>query len=183
MTHELEFRRTVIRRLFFAQIAMLILGIAAVIVFSNYTREAGTLIFAFILGGLGGSISLFRRLPSTGASEMESLSRDWISTLVPVLYGGLMAIVTYLLFMSGILTGDGGTGLFTSNLFPNFTRPQVPAGSTLTIPLVLQIRPSSVMDVGKLLVWSFVAGYSERFVTSVLGTLEQRGSGEKPEST
>jgi len=180
MTHELEARRTVIRRLFIAQVAILVAGIALVIILSLITREAGTLIFAFILGALGGSVSLFRRLPLTTTSEIESLSRDWISTLVPILYGGLMAIVTYLLFMSGILTGDGGTGLFTSNLFPNFTRPKVPVGETLTVPMVLQIRPSSIMDVGKLLVWSFVAGYSERFVTSVLGTLEQRGAGGKP---
>ena len=179
MSDDLDAKRTVIRRLFVAQLGLLGAGVGLTIILSIVTRETGTLIFAFILGGLGGSVSLFRRLPLTGESEMQSLSRDWISTLVPVLYGGLMALVTYLLFMSGILTGDGGKGLFTSNLFPNFTTPTVPPGGTLTVPFILQIRPASIMDVGKLLVWSFLAGYSERFVTSVLGALEQRGAGGK----
>ena len=76
-----------------------------------------------------------------------------------------MASVAYLLFMSGILTGEQGQGLFTSNLFPNFTHPVIPTGQLLTVPMILQIRPVSVADVGKLFVWCFLAGYSERFVT------------------
>jgi hypothetical protein len=32
--------------------------------------------------------------------------------MMPVLYGGLMAGVAYLLFMSGFLSGEGGARLF-----------------------------------------------------------------------
>ena len=174
-----ECARTIIRRIFIAQVAVLATGVAIVIVLSIYTGEAGTFLFAFLLGSLGGSVSLFRRLPKQTSASLRQLSRDWISTLVPMLYGGVMAIVAYLLFMGQILTGDGGTGLFTSNLFPNFTRPPVPADKLLTVPMILKIRPETIMDVGKLLVWSFLSGYSERFVTGILGTLEQRSSGEK----
>jgi len=99
---------------------------------------------------------------------------------VPLLYGSLMASVAYLLFMSGILTGEQGQGLFTSNLFPNFTHPVIPTGQLLTVPMILQIRPCSVADVGKLFVWCFLAGYSERFVTGILSTLEQKGPSDKP---
>jgi hypothetical protein len=172
-------RRTIVRRIFLAQTAILLLCVALIIVFSIFTQEAGTLPFSFLLGALGGSVSLIRRLPSEAMPNLQGLAVDRVSTIAPLMFGGIMAIVTYLLFMSGILTGDGGTGLFTSNLFPNFTRPSIPAGETLTVPRILQIRPSSVMDVGKLLVWSFLAGHSERFVASVLSTLEQRGGGEK----
>jgi hypothetical protein len=31
-----------------------------------------------------------------------------------------------------------------------------------------------VRDFGKLLIWAFVAGYSERFVTGILDTLENK---------
>lgn len=41
---------------------------------------------------------------------------------MPFLYGGMMAAVAYLLFMAGILTGDSGGGLLTTNVFPNFSR-------------------------------------------------------------
>ncbi len=92
---------------------------------------------------------------------------------MPLLYGGLMAGIAYLLFVSGILSGDGGSGLFTSNLFPNFTEPQTKTEQL--IRAFLEIRPVSMKDTGKLLVWCFVAGYSERFVTGILKQLERRG--------
>jgi hypothetical protein len=171
--------RTVYRRIFFAQIAILLAFVAIVAVLSIYTEEAGSFPFSFLLGGLGGSISLFRRLPNEHQENLLQISESWISTLVPILYGSIMASVAYLLFMSGILTGEQGHGLFTSNLFPNFTRPEIPQGKLLTVPMILQIRPASVADVGKLLVWSFLAGYSERFVTGILSTLEQKGPADK----
>jgi len=37
----------------------------------------------------------------------------------------------------------------------------------------------TVADVGKLLVWSFLAGYSERFVTGILSTLEQKSPDDR----
>ena len=95
---------------------------------------------------------------------------------MPLMYGGLMASVTYLLFMSGILTGDGGNGLFTSNLFPNFNRPAVAEDELLNMRMVLTLRPDGIADFGKLMVWCFVSGFSERFVMSVLGALEERAA-------
>ncbi len=171
--------RAVIRRIFFAQVGILLAFVAVVAALSIYTGEAGSFPFAFLLGALGGSISLFRRLPHEGQESLLQISHDWISTLVPLLYGSIMASVAYLLFMSGILTGEQGRGLFTSNLFPNFTRPEIPTGKLLTVPMILQIRPGTVADVGKLLVWSFLAGYSERFVTGILSTLEQKSPDDR----
>ena len=182
-----EHARTIIRRIFFAQIGILLAFVVVVVVLSIHTGEAGSFPFSFLLGGLGGSISLLRRLPSLlrrlpdeRPDSLLQLSDGWIATLVPLLYGSLMASVAYLLFMSGILTGEQGQGLFTSNLFPNFTHPVIPTGQLLTVPMILQIRPCSVADVGKLFVWCFLAGYSERFVTGILSTLEQKGPSDKP---
>lgn len=44
----------------------------------------------------------------------------------------------------------------------------------LSVPTVLRLRPESMQDFGKLLVWCFIAGYSEKFVSGILQTLEER---------
>ena len=69
------------------------------------------------------------------------------------------------------------TGLIPTpilNLFPVFSHPDRPSGEPLTIKTILAIRPLEVRDFGKLLVWEFVSGYSERFVTGILETLESK---------
>ena len=92
-----------------------------------------------------------------------------MATLMPLLYGGVMAGVTYLLFMSRILTGED-QGLFTSNLFPRFT--DMPDPFNMKDYFDMDVRGGT--DLGKLLVWSFLAGYSEKFVTGILHQLESR---------
>ncbi len=37
-------------------------------------------------------------------------------------------------------------------------------------------------DLGKLLVWSFIAGYSEHLVTGILSQLERKGAGAEPQN-
>ena len=125
------------------------------------------------MGALGGSMGLLRRVRSADERALAALDGDIVSTLMPLLYGGLMAGVGYLVFMSGILSGDGGQGLFTSNLFPSFVDPGAPDGELLSVRHFRKIRPASMPDAGKLLVWSFIAGYSERFVTGLLRHLER----------
>lgn len=139
----------------------------------GYFWHIGSFFFGVFLGSLGGSIALLKRIRSEKASIIEEAAADIISTLMPILYGGLMAGVGYLLFMSGILSGEGGDGLFTSNLFPNFTTPS--NTEEKLIKRFMQMEPETMKDVGKLLVWCFVAGYSESFVTGILKQLEQRG--------
>jgi len=151
-------------------------------------------LYCLFLGGLGGSISYLRRLPTEEYETLARSNESTVTTLMPIVYGSIMAIVMYLLFMSGILTGDGGKGLFTSNLFPNFGLltgegkiecSSSTSGSVLdqmpatTIKEVLSIRPCSVKDLGKLFVWCFISGYSEKFVAGILGSLEKRGGIDK----
>lgn len=170
-----ESRLTLIRRIFVAQASLV--AALCLLVIVGYFWHVGSFFFAVFLGSLGGSIALLRRVRSEKASIIEELATDMTSTLMPLLYGGLMAGVGYLLFMSGILSGEGGAGLFTSNLFPNFTSPD--AAEENLIKRFLEMKPVSIKDVGKLLVWCFVAGYSERFVTGILKQLERRSEGQQ----
>lgn len=165
-----EFRRAVTRRIFVTQLC--IVAAFCALTFVGYFWHVGSFFFGVFLGALGGSIALLKRVRSEQAAIIEEIAADIISTLMPILYGGLMAGVGYLLFMSGILSGEGGEGLFTSNLFPNFTTPN--ASEDNLIKRFIEMKPETMKDVGKLLVWSFIAGYSERFVTGILKQLEQR---------
>lgn len=170
--------KLIYQRIFICQIVLMAACALLVVALTIFTSQLGSFIFAFLFGCFGGSISLLRRLRRETAGHLELLTDSWISTCMPLLFGGIMAGVTYMLFMSGILTGDGGNGLFTSNLFPNFTHPPQPEGELLSLPYVLSIRPSNIADAGKLLVWCFIAGYSEKFVKTILGALEDRVGGQ-----
>ena len=171
--------QTVIRRVFIAQLGLLAAVGALVVLGLVFTEQLGSFPFSFFAGCLGGSISLLRRLRLESQPVLEELAASWVSSLMPMLYGGLMAAVAYVLFMSGILTGEGGHGLFTSNLFPNFTQPTEDEHSLLSVPVILQLRPASVQDFGKMLVWCFLSGYSEKFVAGVLQSLEERSGGKE----
>jgi len=166
---------SVIRRIFIAQIALVV--IFTLLTFAAYTwpERVGSYFFAAILGCLGGSITLLRRVKKDDGPFAEELAASWFATLMPLLYAGLMASVAYLLFMSGIVSGDGGNGLLSSNLFPNFTNPNPDGAELLSFKHVAQMRPASLQDLGKLMVWCFLAGYSERFVIGILKQLERKG--------
>lgn len=128
--------------------------------------------FSFLAGCVGASLGALKRIRSDPQFAVE-LAQSRIATLMPVLYGGLMAGVAYLLFMSGILSGDGGNGLLTTNLFPNFS---AASAARASLSEYLAMRPATMADAGKLIVWCFLAGYSERFVAGILGQLEQKAT-------
>lgn len=176
-----EARRIVIRTIFIVQICLVVTALLLLLL--GYCLEKGLcgdtsfgfFWFAFIAGCLGASIGLLKRITKDGPFVTE-LAQSRIATLMPLLYGGIMAGVAYLLFLSGLLSGDGGNGLLTTNLFPNF---ESAANAKASFVSYIEVRPKSMADVGKLLVWCFLAGYSERFVADILGQLEgktKRGS-------
>jgi hypothetical protein len=106
---------------------------------------------------------------------LEQVGHSYIDTMMPVLYGAILAGITYLLFMSGILSGAAGQGLLTTNLFPTFQfDTEIPEGASV-VRSFLRSRPATVPDLGKLLVWCFMAGYSEHFVIGILRQLDRRG--------
>jgi hypothetical protein len=115
--------------------------------------------FAFLCGALGASVRMMRTVKED-ASLAEELSRSFVSTLMPLLYGAVMAAVAYGLFISEIVSGE---------LFPRFSG----AESSASIQSFLKIRPTTNTDSFKLLIWCFLAGYSERFVANILGRMEQ----------
>ena len=168
-------RDTLMRRMFVAQ--LIIIGTMAVLFGIAMVWDLGSFWFAFGAGILGASIALIKRFDRLDQKELERAARSWFGILMPLMYGGVMAAVAYGLFMSQILSGEQGGGLLTTNLFPNFTGSD---GQVATAQAFRNMRPQSLQSLGKLLVWCFVAGYSERFIVGVLSRLDQMGAPSDP---
>jgi len=166
-----------LRLIFFIQIGLVFLiGLLFIIGSIDAGIRVGAFFFTIILGALGASVSLLRQvLDHSHFSNGLDNPFKVFTLVIPIMYGTVMAGIAYLLFMSGILSGDGGNGLLTTNLFPNFIHPET-ADMTL-MQQFRQVTPDGMQNTGKLLVWCFLAGYSERFVTGILRRLEQPSVG------
>lgn len=164
----------VIRAIFFTQIGLLLLiSILSFVGFQSTGSNLGFFFFTTLIGALGASVSLLKRAHSNRKFFDEEFKTLKIFTvLMPVLYGTILAGVAYLLFVSGILSGDGGEGMLTSNLFPNFE--EITADNLTMFQQFLQTKPENMQNTAKLFIWCFMAGYSESFVAGILNQLESQ---------
>ncbi len=191
-------KKIVTRRIFIFQIALGIAMTAFIVIASSVAGEYDSDPIGFFwpaigAGLFGGSMGVTRRVSLPAYSQrIKMMSKSRIGTFMPVLYGGLMAGVAFIMFSSGILAGSvsaskpesaGGktsvqsttedSGMFTTNLFPVFSA-EADADGRVTIREWLTIRPASIPDIGKLMLWCFIAGWSERFIIGLLAGLERR---------
>lgn len=172
------------QRIFIVQVCLVLVSLTLVLLGISIEnvlgedRSFGFFWYSFLAGCLGASTRLFV-VRSTQRTTDEENPESWYATLTPVFFGGLMAGVAYMFFMSGVLSGDDGGGLLRTNLFPSFSS-DLAADKLPTITAYMSTRPSNIQDVGKLMIWSFLAGYSEGFVMGILCQLERcAGSADK----
>lgn len=139
-----------------------------------------TILLVIFAGVLGGFLSVQQRLQRSDASdpllkEMQ-LRAGWFSVVIlaPV-SGAVFALVLYWIFIARFLQGG---------VFPEFVGSFHPVtGEDLSWKrFIAQCSPNSVADYGKLLVWSFIAGFAERFVPNVLSRLAGQAT-NVPESS
>lgn len=116
----------------------------------------------FGCGLIGGFVSIQQRLKKLGTEELELLAESWFQILLIPIYGGIFSLVLYVGFLSEIVTGP----LFPAFSSPPFSTP-LPTKDDL-VNFLSQTFPSTGKDLAKLLFWSFVAGFSERFVPQIL---------------
>lgn len=116
----------------------------------------------FGCGLVGGFVSIQQRLKLFGDEELNLLSKSWFQVLLIPVYGGIFALVLYLVFLSKIVEGP---------FFPQFAM----AEFSTPFPSIADIRdffgktyPATGMDLAKLLFWSFIAGFSERLVPQII---------------
>lgn len=98
--------------------------------------------------------------------EPQQMSLFWI--LGYILWKSSVAVVfafiLYLMMIAGLISGD---------IFPQFTKTTIENGGQYVNmkKFATIVDPESYKDVAKILVWSFIAGYSEKFVPNLLSQI------------
>jgi len=148
------------RLLIFAGISLVLTVIVFIpTFFYNYHFFISWLCFE--CGIIGGFVSIQQRLKKIDNDELTLLSESWASILLVPVYGGIFSLVLYILFLSGLIKGD----LFPQFMVHVFNNPV----STDDIKkLLTETYPKDGADFAKFIFWSFLAGFSERFVPQII---------------
>ncbi len=144
---------------------------------SNPT-DNGDLIWLIVGSGtLGALISSLRRLDNL--NDNGSLDRDLLLDQKRLAYGGIGAIIA---LVSGVVFSMLVYAIFSSEIlgktaiFPSFVRcndVQLHCASGIRL-FFYGIRPESPQEIAKIVVWSFISGFAERFVPDVLDRLVKK---------
>lgn len=158
-------------------LAYTVLWLIAVLIAGNWAQlpflaMVATVVYAGIVGGY---ISALRRVQSVPADTDSLLniqalkSGSYFLYLSPLL-GAIFAIVLLLIFLGGLV---GGT------VFPAFEplpcKDCAFSGGIAAWPFWTKLCPSSSTEYAKLFLWSFIAGFAERFVPDILDRVIERG--------
>ncbi len=166
LNERLEMIRVISNRLCIAlAVLLIVLIIGAYMVSAGRTTAIGGTSWMVLLTGiLGGFIGLQRRLKEMEHDDLLLLARSWVYVLLSPLVGGVLALLLFILFISGLVEGD---------LFPRFAADAVTADDpTNTLIKLVQIHAVSYEEYAKLVFWCFLAGYSEKFVTNIISRFE-----------
>jgi hypothetical protein len=164
--------RTVSNRLVWSLLALLAVGVPGAF-WAWHTGSIPTPMAVLFVGFIGGFVGLQRRLKTLPAEDLTLLANSWVSIALSPIAGAILAELVYLLFISGLLAG---------NIFPAVV-PDDKNATALGLKDIFAVHCSSPADYAKVLFWSFIAGFSEKFATNIIGQFESRGSEaeKKPE--
>ena len=148
-----------------------VLVFAAVFGVSYFLNQRFMMTWAgFLCGIVGGFVSIQQRVKTVSDEELILLTNSWFQILLVPIFGGVFALILYCLFLSEIIT---------SNLFPKFYLPKpvndVP-NTEFMIDLFTKTYPLTGQDFAKFLFWSFVAGFSERFVPQIINNVVDKAA-------
>jgi phosphate/sulfate permease len=128
---------------------------------------------AFAAGIIGGFVGLQRRLKTMSQNDLELLANSWVYVCLSPVVGGVLAVVLYILFISTLVSGD---------LFPAFEAISHAGDEHVNkgFAEIFNVEGGTV-DYAKMMFWSFVAGFSERFVTDIISKFDNSPTeGGKP---
>lgn len=171
MNDKLETIRTISNRLARA-LAILVLLFIPGAIFAHL--NPGNVIIsapmaAFAAGVIGGFVGLQRRLKKMSDDDLVLLANSWVYVCLSPLVGGILAVVVYVLFISGLLAGD---------LFPRFVADDSPGGAKPKGLAAIFAIHGGAADYAKMIFWSFIAGFSERFATDIISRFESSAAPE-----
>lgn len=135
-----------------------------------------TLLPVLFVGAMGGLLSMQQRYQSISREgdpidNISELTQGWSRLFLPAISGAIFAGLLYMMVIGGLLQGD---------LFPAIPKtPENPEGVGL-LDLLQHGRPDSSSSYAKLIIWSFLAGFAERFVPDTLsGFISKRETDNK----
>jgi len=149
---------SVTHRLFFSLVVLFSFALLTAILLSD-SRHVITVV-VITSGLIGGFVGLQRRLKDLTVSDLRLIADSWIYTCLSPLVGGILALLLYILFLSGLLSGD---------IFPHFVGEET---SQVGFATLFNQHGENYKDYAKLVFWCFVAGFSEHFVTDVISRFE-----------
>lgn len=153
--------------------SMVVFAAVACIMLIELCSFVGTFALVWNCGMLGGAVSLQQRLRNAESDEVDALSSSWPSLLMVPVIGGVFAFLLCILFMSEILD---------VSLFPKFMDQDCTANARDNlVAFIFKTGPVSTGGTAKLLFWSFVAGFSERFVPQIVRSVSKRALKEAGE--
>lgn len=135
-----------------------------------------TLLPVLFVGAMGGLLSMQQRYQSISREgdpidNISELTQGWSRLFLPAISGAIFAGLLYMMVIGGLLQGD---------LFPAIPKAtENPEGVGL-LDLLQHGRPDSSSSYAKLIIWSFLAGFAERFVPDTLsGFISKRETDNK----
>ena len=174
MNERIKQLRTVSNWLVWSLAALVAVGVLGA-VFAYFHNESSpatvsvpTPVAVLFVGFVGGFVGLQRRLKTLPAEDLTLLANSWVCIALSPIAGAILAELVYLLFISGLLTGD---------MFPKFDQDK--GGPAEGLQAVFAVHCHSPFDYAKVLFWSFVAGFSEKFATNMISKFESGGPEEK----
>jgi hypothetical protein len=128
----------------------------------DYENIMPVVIFA---GAVGAVVNNYYRLAKLSEADKATAARLQGSVLtmqvyVSMLIAGILALVMYGLCMTGLLAGQ---------LFPQFRGIELDYDRMSNF--LTGVKPMTNIDTGKVLIWSFIAGFSEKLIPNVLDRL------------
>jgi hypothetical protein len=137
-----------------------ILGVMSVVM--NYAGDARILSMMFIAGNLGGYCAIHRSLFDYSDDDLAQLSQSWFALILPPLIGGILSMVLYVIFISGIISGE---------LFPTIVKEEDIPNS---FDAIFSQHAEGPSDYAKLIFWGFVAGFNEKYVTNIIDSIKAK---------
>jgi hypothetical protein len=130
-----------------------------------------TILAVLSAGAVGGFVSAQRRVQGVsnrGESMLDLIELSTLTgTLLAPITGAVFAGVLFMMFTGTLISGGG--------LFPTIATPKDAVSGGMVLDVFSKgTGPAAGLDWAKLLVWSFVAGFAERFVPDALDRLVSR---------
>ena len=141
------------------------LTISIVLAITNMYVYKNIMPVVFFAAAVGSVVNNYYRLAKLSEADKATAAqiRGSVLTLqiyVSMLIAGIFGLVMYGLCLTQLLAGE---------LFPKFSGVSTAysgMGAFLT-----EVTPATNLDIGKMLIWAFVAGFSERLIPNVLDRL------------